>query len=340
MNESRQDTYRSVVLPRKGPPEVLELVERPLRPPRPGEVRVRVSSCGVGFTDVIMRVGHYPYAPKKPFVPGYEVVGVVDAVGPGVDTLEVGQKVAALTVHGGYSEYLYREAEHFVPVPDGLDDAEVVSLVLNYVTAYQMLHRKARVREGDTILVTGAAGGVGSALLDLGRVAKLRVYGAASPAKHGIVEDLGGIPIDYHTQDFAEVIREQVPGGADAAFDGVGGESLKRCLAALKPGGALVSYGFTSKASSRFGTIAGIVSMLARSRLSSRRGTFYGITHEYRKDMRPFLEDLPKLLELLERGRIRPRIAQRLPFTEVARAHRLLEGGAVQGKLVLSCWSA
>src|SRR6185436_19199559 len=160
-------TYRAVMLTKKGGPEVLETVEQPLRDPAPGEARVRVSACGVGATDVTMRRGYYPYAPKLPFVPGYEVVGEVDAVGAGVTGVRAGDRVAALTVHGGYAEILYRGADELVPVPAGLDDAEVVALILNYATAYQMIHRVAKQRAGETALVTGANGGVGVAALEL-----------------------------------------------------------------------------------------------------------------------------------------------------------------------------
>ena len=156
-------TYRAVVLKSKGGIEALELRDLPLEPPGAGQVRVKVRASGVGFTDIIMRRGYYPYAPKFPFTPGYEVVGDVEALGAGVTSLKPGQRVAALTVHGGYGEYLTRGAEEFIPVPEGLDDAEVTALILNYVTAYQMIHRFAHIQPGQKALVTGAGGGVGTA---------------------------------------------------------------------------------------------------------------------------------------------------------------------------------
>src|SRR3954471_1278253 len=197
MTAASGSKFRAIQLSGKGAArDVLKLVEQDKRDPGPGEVRVRVLCTGVGFTDVIMRTGNYPYAPKLPFTPGYEVVGEVDAVGSGVSGWKPGDRVAALIVHRGYAEYAYLDPADLVRVPDGLDPGEVVCLILNYVTAYQMLHRSANVRQGQSVVITGAAGGVGSALLELGRLAGLgKMYGVASGPKHAAVEALGGIPI-------------------------------------------------------------------------------------------------------------------------------------------------
>jgi NADPH:quinone reductase-like Zn-dependent oxidoreductase len=332
-------SYQAILLTGKGGPEVLKRVEQPLRPPAAGEVRVRTRACGLGFTDVIMRRGYYPFAPPMPFVPGYEVLGVVDAVGEGVTGLRPGQRVAALTVHGGYAEYVYREAEHWVPVPDGLDDAEAVSLVLNYVTAHQMLHRTARVEKGQRVLVTGAAGGVGTALLQLARVAGVACIGAASAPKHGVVRSLGAEPIDYRAAPIDEATLALAPGGVDAAFDGIGGANIGRCVRAVRPGGIVVAYGFTGAASgglaANLSTASGMLSLFVGSRMRGRRGEFYGITVLYRKDKTPFLEDLPRLFDLLARREIAPLITERIGLDGVHAAHERLEAGKVEGKIVL-----
>jgi NADPH2:quinone reductase len=331
--------FKAILLTAKGGPEVLQQVEQPLRPPAKGEVRVRTRACGLGFTDVIMRRGYYPFAPPIPFVPGYEVLGEVDAIGEGVVGLAVGQRVAALTVFGGYAEYVYREAEHWVPVPDGLDDAEAVSLVLNYVTAYQMLHRSARVEKGQQALVTGAAGGVGTALLQLARVAGVSCIGAASAPKHDVVRAFGATPIDYRATPIDEATLALAPGGVDAAFDGIGGANISRCIRAVKPGGIVVAYGFTGAAggglAANLGTMSGMLSLFAGSRLRGRRGDFYGITVLYRKDPGPFREDLPRLFELLRRREIAPLIVDRIGLDAVPRAHERLEAGRVEGKIVV-----
>ncbi len=167
-------TYRAVMLTKKGGTEVLQIVELPILPPGPGQLRVRVCAAGVGASDLMMLAGKYRYAPKIPFVPGYEVAGVVEAIGAGVTGFEVGQRVAALTVYGGFAELLIREAEHFLPIPDGVSDRDAAAVILNYVTAWQMIHRVAKVRSGQTALVTGAAGGVGTAALQLLRLAGVK----------------------------------------------------------------------------------------------------------------------------------------------------------------------
>src|ERR1041384_1862841 len=180
-------TYRATVLTGKGGPEVLQVQEFLTPEPAPGEVRVRVRASGVGSTDVIMRRGTYQFAPKIPFTPGYEVVGVVEALGKDVHSLHLGQRVAALAVHGGYGEVIVRKAEEFIPVPEGLDDAEVVALILNYATAFQMIERVAKPQRGQLALVTGANGGVGTALLELLCLRGVKTIGAASPAEHDLI---------------------------------------------------------------------------------------------------------------------------------------------------------
>jgi len=175
----RERSYRAVMLPRIGGPEVLRLVDLPLPEVGPKQLRIRIRAAGVGSTDLMMLAGTYNYAPPMPFVPGYEIAGVVDAVGAEVKNFRVGQRVAALTLHGGFAETMVRDAEHFIPIPDGVSDIQAAAAVLNYVTAWQMIHRVAKVQPGQTALVTGAAGGVGTAALQLLRLAGVKAYGAA-----------------------------------------------------------------------------------------------------------------------------------------------------------------
>ncbi len=336
------EQYKSVIITKKGPPDVLQVVENELRPPAAGEVRIKIICTGVGFTDVIMRYGYYIFAPKIPFAPGYEIVGVVDALGEDATGVSVGQRVAALTVHGGYAEYIYLPPEELVPVPDELAVAEALSLILNYVTAYQMLHREAQVQSGQTVLITGASGGVGNALLQLGQLAGLKMYGTASKQKHDLVAQLGGIPIDYRAQDFGEVIREREPDGIDAMFDAIGWNSAWRGYKVLQRGGKLVSFGQTASVQNgKANTVSGVVDFLLPIVLNlvpdGKRATFYGITGLYRKDPMPFREDLPKLFELLAMKKVQPMIDSILPLTEAARANEMLERGEVRGKLVLMC---
>lgn len=332
-------TYRAIRLGGPGGLDRLEEVRLPLLDPGPGELRIRVIAAGAGATDLTMRRGTYPFAPPFPFVPGYEVLGTVDAVGTGVTGFALGQKVAALTVHGAFAEFLVRGAEHFVPVPAGLDDGETVALVLNYGTAWQMIHRVAKLRAGQTALVTGANGGVGTALLDLLRDAKVRTLAACSSRHEELVRSLGGEPIPSRSAPLDRTVRGVVAEGVDAAFDVLGGAGTGECVRATKRGGMVVGYGFMGtvvdgKPSRRL-TLQGFASLLVGARLRGRRGAFYGITLRYRRDPAPYRADLAALFALLAARRIAPRIADRLPLLAVRRSQELLETGGIAGKIVL-----
>ena len=194
------------MLTKKGGPEALQIVELPVEPPGPAQLRVRVRAAGVGSTDLIMLAGKYRYAPEIPLVPGYEIAGVVEAIGAGVSGFEVGERVAALTVYGGFAELLVREAEHFLPIPGGVSDRDAAAVILNYVTAWQMIHRVAKVKPRQTALVTAAAGGVGTPALQLLRLAGVKTYGAASAPKHDTLRSLGATPIDYRAGSLDRLI--------------------------------------------------------------------------------------------------------------------------------------
>src|SRR5580692_3633687 len=204
-------TYRAIELKGKGGLDQLQEVDMPLEPPKQGELRIRVRASGVGFTDITKRTGYYPYRPAFPFVEGYEVVGDVDAIGEGVTGFALGQRVCALTVYGAWAEYFTRDAEDFVPVPDGLDDAEAIALILNYVTAYQMIHRTAAMRPAQTALVTGANGGVGTALLELLRAHGVRALGLVSRKHFDLVTSLGGEPIESRTKLVDAAVHAVLP---------------------------------------------------------------------------------------------------------------------------------
>lgn len=343
----RARTYRRVVVTRRGGPEVLRVVEEALRAPGPGEVRIRTLAAGVSFADIFMREGFHPESilRRTPFTPGWDIVGRIDAAGAGVSAVSPGDRVAALPIVGGYSEVVYLPEAELVPVPRGVDPCEAVSLVLNYVTAHQMLHRTARVRPEQAVLVHSAAGGVGTALLELGRLAGLEMLGTASAEKHAAVRDLGAVPIDYKHADFVAVCRERKPAGLDAVFDGIGGTHLIRSLRTLRRGGTLVGYGFGSTASKGRQTSAAIaisslgwlgafsINLVPRA----RRTRLYSIQMLKRRSPDWFLADLRRLLALLAEGRIHPVVAQRLSLSEARRAQELLAEGGTTGKLVLVC---
>lgn len=310
----------------------MQIVENEQRSPRAGEVRVKVLAASVSLPDIEARYGRSPFPPKTPFTPGYAIVGRVDALGAGVTQAQTGDQVAALTVYGGYSEYVYLPAKKLIPVPSGLDPVQVVPLILNYIVAYQTLHRSAKARRGDRTLIIGASGGIGTAFLQLGRLAGLKMYGIASKSKHAVLEAYGAVPIDYRTTDFVQLLRQVEPGGLDAVFDGVGGEYLEQGFPLLKRGGIWVGYANPRSLPGMFRLLGKII--LLNLLPNGRRLTLYG-TGVSNLDMRPFLQDWQTLFELLAAGEIHPVIAAIYPLLEAAQANALLESGQVTGNVVL-----
>lgn len=329
-------TYRAQMITRPGGPEVLQTVDLPIAEPGPGELRVAVRAAGVGATDLTMLAGDYMFAPKIPFVAGYEIAGVVEAIGADVTGFNIGQRVAALTVHGGFAERLVRGAQHFVPIPDEVPDVEAAAAILNYVTAWQMIHREANVRAGQTALVTGAGGGVGTALLQLLKLAGVKTYGAASAKKHGLVASLGATPVDYRLGPIDRLIRAREPAGVDFVFDAIGGANIGPCLRATRRGGMVFGYGFMA-VDGALAKARMFWDLFVGARLRGRRGKFYGITLLYRKDAKPFHEDLPKILALVAHKKISPVIAATFPLRDAKRAIELLATGTAEGKIVLTC---
>ena len=333
--------YSRVVVRRTGGPDVMQLVEDDLPTPTTGQVRVKIFAADVSFSDVNIRRGRYPGGPRPPFTPGYAMVGAVDQLGPATSGPAVGQAVAALTFYGSYSQYILLPGEALVPIPATVDPAEAVSLVLSYVAAYQMLHRVAHVAEGQRILVHGAAGGMGTAFLELGQVAGLQMYGTASKPKHPLVSQLGATPIDYKTEDFVTRVAALTNGmGVDAVFDPMGSAHLQRSARAVRKRGTVVGYGFYETANRGGNIVLDVLSQylrLARSTLPPERKhvAFYDIRPTQKKHPDWFRDDLTALVDLLIAGAIRPVIAARLPLDQASRAHELVERADVQGKLVL-----
>jgi NADPH2:quinone reductase len=312
---------------------------------------VKVLAAGVSLPDVLAREGVHPETPRLPFTPGWDLVGVVDRLGAGAAGIEPGQIVAAMPISGAYAEFVCLPQHELVPVPAGLDPAHAVSLVLNYVTAYQMLHRSAKVEWGQRALIHGAAGGVGSALLQLGRLAGLAMYGTCSPRGARAVSDLGCIPIDYRHHDFVEEIRRLTSDGVDVVFDPIGSTHLWHSRKALRPGGRVVGYGLSTSLRGK-----GLTSRRPGRRQRFRGTAIFGLyivagwllpgrkrvvpySIQTLKRLRPalFRQDLITLFDLLQQRKIEPLVAQRLPLAEARHAQEMLEKGGVIGKIVLVC---
>ena len=343
MNASSQDEYsspgmkyRRVVVMQHGGPEVLQVVEEDLSEPQTGEVRVRTLAAGVSAYDLMhRRSGSLPGVPPVPFTPGEDIVGLVDKLGEGVSTVEPGQRVAGYPRGGGYAEFLCLPASELVPVPAGVDPAEAVCAVANYLTAHMALHRVANVHSGERVLIHGAAGGVGTALLQLGKLAGLEMYGTASKYNHELVSTLGATPIDYRTEDFVERIRSLTGNGVDAVFDPIGGaRQLWRSYRALRKGGRLVWFGVaaTKKKGLRVIPLTMLTIALLKLIPSGKQSPLFPDLGE---DNTWYRETLAELLGLLAEDKIKPVVAERVPLVEAARAHELLERGGHAGKVVL-----
>lgn len=335
--------YDHIVVTRRGGSEVLEQQSAESAAPGPGQAVVRVETAGVSYGDILLRTGVIPNGPTPPFTPGFDLVGKVHAVGPGVTEVSVGQRVTALVHEGGYSELISLPATRLVPVPDALDPVPVAASMLNYFIAYQMLHRVAKVREGQTVLVHGAAGGVGTAFLQLAAMAGVTCYGTSSAAKRQVVTKYGGNHIDYRSKDFVSEIRALPGGGVDAVFDAIGGTHFRRSYRVLNRNGILVAYGQSQalqngRARKLIGAV-GFLGGIALPKLfpDSKSTVFYNAWYLEKRQPEAYAEDIETILDLLANRKIEPVIAQSMPLHKAREAHDLLERAATVGKIVLTC---
>lgn len=341
--QATPDELVEVVLPGEVEPDGLELRRRPIPAPGPGQALVRMEATGVSFAEQQMRRGRYYDQPPFPFVPGYDIVGTVQAVGEGVDRGALGSRVAALTKTGGWTSHMLLEAADLVPVPEGVGAVEAETAVVNGITAWQMLHRRARVREGQTVLVHGANGGVGSVLVQLALSAGVNVIGTASPKHHEALRAEGVTPVDYHA-DVPALVRELAPGGVDAVFDHIGGRSVVHSWHLLAPGGTLVSYGTASTRDDKGWKQRPVLEILGRvwtwnALPNGRHAYFFNVwagkgrsKARFRARLRA---DLTQVFAALRNGEIRGSVAAELPLAQVADALRLAESRTVSGKVVL-----
>ncbi len=334
-------SHTRVVIPHPGAPNVMQVIEEPLPTPAPGQVRVKVLAAGVARADLLMRRGEYPgETPGYPFSPGYDIAGVVDDLGAGSSRFEPGDHVAGCSHFGGYAQYTCIAEADLVPYAGDLDPAQVVSLILNGLTAYQTVIRLAGMQAGESALFHAAASGVGNLQLQLGRSIGLDMFASASSGKQEVLRTLGAHPIDYQREDFVRRVRQLTGGGVDAVFDPIGGSHFWRSFRALKPGGRLIAYGEMR--------VAGVDDPPALevylhhhlpawlNRLpGGRRVRWYEMMDEKAAHPDWYQADLEKLFRLLAAGEISPLIAARLPLDQAPRAHALIEAAAVSGKIVL-----
>jgi NADPH:quinone reductase-like Zn-dependent oxidoreductase len=344
MNDTTLTTRTTeIVLPGRVESSGLQVHARDLPAPAAGQAVLRMDATGVSFAEQQMRLGKYYNQPPFPFVPGYDVVGTVTATGPDVDPALVGRRFAAVTRTGSWASHQLIDVADLVPVPDGVDAADAETVVVNGITAWQMLHRTARVRPGATIVVLGANGGVGSTLVQLARHAGITVIGTASPRHHPALRELGAIPVDYRDPDMYRRIREIAPDGVDAVFDHVGGPAIVDSWRLLRRGGALVSYGTAAtkdaEGDSRIPVLTLIARLVAWNVLpNGRSATFYNFwagrrrLGAFRDRLR---DDLTSVLTLLADGVLSPQVAARFPLSAAGSALALAESRTVAGKVVI-----
>lgn len=332
-------SYKRIVIEDYGSSEMLKLREEPELPePQVGQVRVKVQYTCVNFTDIMVRKGMYPdVKDKPPFSPGYDMVGIVDKNGENAGKFQPGQRVADMTVIGAYSEYICLDEDRLVAVPENVDGAEATAVILSYLTAYQMLFRKAKVKKEQSVLIHGASGAVGIALLQLGKQENLKMWGTASQEKHELVRKYGGISIDYKSEDFEQRLRQESPQGMDVVFDSIGGPNFKKSFRCLRKGGKLVAFGFYNAVMGKGGNIPlEFMKLMMWNWLPNRKSAgFYSIGGLRKKHPDMYKQDLQYLFQQLADGKIKPLIGKKFPLENAAEAHKLIERSGMKGKIVL-----
>ena len=349
-SDSNHDGFMTteVILPGIIEPSGLRIERRALDSPLPRQAIVNVEATGISFAERAMRRGIYYGQPAFPFVPGYDLVGIVAAVGRDVDASLVGKRVAALTKTGGWASAVLVSADELMPLPEGVDAGEAETLIVSGITAWQMLHREAHIRRGQTIVVHGANGSVGSTLVQLAQHAGVRVIGTASPRHHDALRAIGVLPIDYGDTDLTRRVREIAPEGVDAVFDHVGGKSVSTSYHMLNARGTLVCYAIASALDNSGSMLQQYLRLLAQLAWwnmlpNGHKAVFYNIWTGYSgKDAaknEPFQarlrEDFAHLMDLLTRGILKPHVAARFPLDQIVAAVELAESRTVYGKVVL-----
>jgi len=327
---------RQVWITRKGGPEVLEVREAPDPQPGPDEVRIRVRAAGVNFAELMARRGLYPDAPKVPFVPGYEVAGEIDAGPPH----RIGQRVLALTRFGGYSDVVVVPAKRVIEIPPRMSFSEAAAIPVNWLTAWHMLVELCNVKRGQTVLVHAAAGGVGTAAVQICRRAGAEVIGTASGSKHARLRELGLThAIDYRTRDFeAEVKRITGGRGVHVILDAVGGASIKKGWRCLAPTGKLVVFGASSVMQGPVGMLSSVLRMTPfwPLKVMQENKALIGVNIGRLWSQEDLLTaELRAIMEVIAEGAFRPIVDAEVLLAEAARAHERLEKRENFGKVVL-----
>jgi NADPH:quinone reductase-like Zn-dependent oxidoreductase len=329
---------QKIVFKQAGGPDKLALEEAPDCAPGPGEVRILVLATGVAFGDIMLRRGLA--GGRFPVTPGYDLVGVVDALGAGATAFKLQDRVAALPGTGALQQSICLSESELVAVPAAVSSEKAAALILNYVTAYQLLVRAAALKTEDSAFIYGIAGGLGSAMVDIARVLGIRLYGTASGKRADAARQQGAVVFDRSNPQWPDAARTENPSGYDAVFDPLGGASLNRSYRLLAPKGVLVMLGAATAVQGEGNGLVKILDSLARFvalklHLDSRKVRLFVITQSKKSWPAEFQADLVTLFDWLAQGKIDPAIGLSLPLKDAAQAYHLLERSEVLGKIVL-----
>ncbi len=335
---------KQIVITKYGGTDVLTIQERKDPEPLPGEVRIKVKAIGVNFADILARKGLYPDAPKPPCVVGYEVSGIVEAVGQGVESSRVGQSVLALTRFNGYSEKLCVPATNAFAIPGSLDFDRAAAIAVNYLTAYQLICVMGGLKKGESVLIHNAGGGVGLAALDISLHLEATTFGTSSVGKHSFLEQRGlNYPIDYRNQDFLSSIMSLTDGkGVELVIDPIGGKNWKKSYRALRSTGRLGMFGVSAVTESTMGRLFQFINLIAHMPwynplgLMNANKSVFGVDLVHMWNERNKLAGwMQEILKGLEEGWIRPHVDRTFPLEQAGEAHAYIEARKNIGKIVL-----
>ncbi len=340
---------RAMVVRRYGPPEVFEYREVLDPQPAAGQVLLRARAVGVNFADLLQRMGIYPGTPKPPFIPGFEVAGIVEQVSsstqPPASDLAPGARVVALATFSAYAERVAVPAHLVFRLPDDVPFAEAAAIPVNYLTAYHSMFQMGNLQSGDRILIHGAAGGVGIAAVQLARARQLEIFGTAGPSKQDFLRQIGvDHPIDYTREDFQQAVRRIAPDGIEMVMDPIGGKSFAKSCDCLGPTGRLVVYGFSAAAGpeGKRSLWRGLKALAQTPRfhplvLMRRNISVIGVNLGRMKGREALLRSqLEEIFRMYAAGQVKPVIGKTFPLEQAAEAHRYIHARQNIGKVVLT----
>lgn len=334
--------YR-VVITKPGSPSVLDIQNIEIPVPNANEVCIQVHFAGINFADTLMRMGFYQPRPPFPFTPGYEVSGVIHALGSDVEGFQVGQRVVGMMKTGGQATHVVTEDSRVIPIPDEMSLEAAASMPVTYITAHHMLHHLGNLKPTDSVLIHGGGGGVGTAALQLCKWAGVeKVWSTASSAKAEIIQSYGATAIDRHNDDFVDLIKKATDGkGVDHILDPIGGDHLKRSLSVLAHGGKLYTYGMSSAApSSKRSLLKAFSAFRKRPRfdpmkMMSRNQGVFGVHMGTWPDEVVMTEQMERIVNGIKQGVLDPIIDSVFDARDVAKAHQHIHDGKNIGKVLL-----